>query len=113
MRLLLQAAAAALFAFPVLAQTPPQAAPAPTGVIARPQQPRVPLPERFAEANTTKDGHLTKAQAATANWFYVNRNFEAIDKARKGYVTVEDIRGHAREVREQRRAALQAAPSKS
>lgn len=113
MRLLAQAAAAALLAFPVLAQTPPSPASTQPVGVTRPQRLRVPLPERFAEANVTKDGHLTKAQAGASKWSYVSRNFDAIDKDRKGYVTVEDIRGHAREMRELRRAALQAAPSKS
>ncbi len=113
MRQILHAAALVLFAVPAFAQTPaPAPAPAPAArpAFIRPQEPRVPLPERFAEVNTTKDGHVTRAQASAANWYYVNRNFEAIDKDRKGYVTVDDIRGYARTIREQRDAAPQAKP---
>lgn len=111
MRLLVQAAALALLVFPVSAQTPAPVAPA----VTRPQAPRVPLPERFAEANTAKDGHLTKSEARASTWYYVNRNFDAMDTDRKGFVRVEDIRGFARLMREQRAAGQQpaAAPNKS
>ena len=57
MRLIAQAAALMLLAVPAFAQTPATAptTPAPAGV-ARPQPPRIPLAQRFAEANTSKDG---------------------------------------------------------
>ena len=117
MRLLVQATAAfAIIAFPVFAQTAAPAAPPPAASAspATARTPRVPLAQRFAEANTTKDGHLTQDQANANNWYYVSRNFVAIDAAHKGFVTIDDIRNHAREVREQRRAAAPAAaPSKS
>lgn len=112
MRFLVQATILALLAAPAFAQTPVPAARA--SAAAQSQQPRVPLPERFAEVNTAKDGHLTKSEARASNWFYVNRNFDAIDKDRKGFVTVEDIRDFARLMREQRAAGQQAAaPNKS
>lgn len=65
---------------------------------------RRPLKARFAEANTTHDGHLTLAQAQAANWRYVVKNFQAIDKDNKGYVTVEDIHAYAKARRAARRA---------
>jgi hypothetical protein len=61
------------------------------------------LLQRFDEANTTKDGHLTQDQASATRWSYITRNFDAMDKDHKGFVTVDDIRAFARE----RRAARQ------
>lgn len=113
MRLFVHAATLALLVFPVSAQTPAPAAPV-APAVTRTQAPRVPLPERFAEANTAKDGHLTKSEARASTWYYVNRNFDAMDKDHKGFVTVEDIRGFARLMREQRAAGQQpAAANKS
>lgn len=60
-----------------------------------------PLSERFAEANTTHDGHLTLAQARAAKMNEVVRDFGLIDKDKKGYVTVDGIK----EFRRARRAA--------
>ena len=54
------------------------------------------LAQRFAAANTSHDGHLTREQADAASWKYVSRNFAAIDKDHQGYVTVEDNRAYAR-----------------
>lgn len=112
MRLLIRTAIFALLAFPALAQAPATTTPRPTAN--RLEQPNVPLPERFADANSSKDGQLTRPQARASYWYYVDRNFEAMDKDRKGFVTVEDIRGYARMMREKRAAEqLQAAPNKS
>jgi hypothetical protein len=97
-----------------LAQTPPPAAPAGTAASApapataptgRPQPRRETLVQRFGEANTTHDGHLTKDQASAARWPYIVNNFESIDKDHKGFVSVEDIRGYAAAKRAARRAA--------
>jgi hypothetical protein len=107
---------------PAAAQTPPAAvspgaapapaAPAEPGTASpAPARRRQPLPERFAEANTTHDGHLTRDQASAARWYYITKNFDAIDKARQGFVTVDDIRAYAAARRAERRAA--AASSKS
>lgn len=60
-----------------------------------------PLAERFAEANTTHDGHLTLAQARAAKMNGVVRDFGLIDKDKKGYVTADGIKAF----RHERRAA--------
>lgn len=57
------------------------------------------LAQRFEQANTTKDGHLTQDQAAAVRWTYITRNFDGIDKGHKGWISAEDIRGYARERR--------------
>jgi hypothetical protein len=126
MRFPLQALAAAsliaLMAVPpsgrAVAQTPPPAAPAGTAApapspaptpaptpAARTQPRRETLVQRFGEANTTHDGHLTKTQASAAKWPYIVNNFDSIDKDHKGFVSVEDIRGYAAAKRAARRAA--------
>jgi len=62
------------------------------------------LAQRFAAANLTHDGRLTRAQAAGAMPM-VARNFDAIDLDHKGYVTLPEIRAFAAE----RRAAQNSA----
>lgn len=67
------------------------AASAATGRHRRTQQ------ERFDEANTTRDGHLTLAQAQASpphGWNMIIKNFTTIDAANKGYVTMEDIHAY-------------------
>jgi transposase len=119
MRRLIPAAAAALLlvAWQAQAQTQTQTAPATTGqpAVTAPAAPSTATPapkpashhrtlqQRFDAANTTHDGHLTKDQATAANWPFVANNFAAIDKDKKGYVTVKDIRAYAKA----RRAAHQ------
>jgi ABC-type glycerol-3-phosphate transport system substrate-binding protein len=49
------------------------------------------MQDRFNEANTTHDGHLTLAQAQAANFSVVSDNFTAIDTKKRGYVTFNDI----------------------
>jgi hypothetical protein len=110
MRFLIPAAALAFIAAPALAQNtaapaapppmspnPPAAeAPPPPGTSApshRSKHHRMSLQQHFEAANTSHDGHLTKEQAGAAKWTYVDKNFDAIDKDHKGYVTVEDIHG--------------------
>jgi hypothetical protein len=124
MRFLIPAAALALLALPTFAQqttttpapgtttTPPATAPATTPGTTTPAAPsaaapttpatpkktvghRQTLQQRFEAANTTHDGQLTKDQAVAAKWAYVSKNFAAIDSAKKGYVTVDDIRAYA------------------
>ncbi len=110
-RFLPAAAALALLAFQAQAQTTDQSAPAalaaPAPAPATPpaatgtpmmQKPmahqmshRMSLQQRFDAANTSHDGKLTKDQAAAAKWPWVDRNFDAMDKDHKGYVTVEDL----------------------
>ena len=62
------------------------------------------LEQRFDEANTTHDGHLTEEQAR-ARMPSVARDFAAIDTGHAGYVTLEQIRDHAHAKRAARRAA--------
>ncbi len=49
------------------------------------------LAQRFQRANVARDGMLTLQQAQDAGWQVVVRNFYAIDVARRGYVTLNDI----------------------
>jgi hypothetical protein len=52
------------------------------------------LAQRFAAANVTHDGWLTREQAAVAMPL-VAQNFNAIDIDRKGYVTLPEVRAFA------------------
>ncbi len=56
------------------------------------------LHQRFEQANTTHDGHLTLDQAKTG-MKSVARHFDAIDKDHKGYVTEADIHTYYKERR--------------
>ena len=82
-------------------QVAPPAKPITTG---RAHHHRRTLQERFDEANTTHDGHLTFEQAR-AKMPSVARDFAAIDTANTGYVTIDQIRDHTKQVRATRRAA--------
>jgi hypothetical protein len=62
------------------------------------------LAQRFAMANVTHDGRLTRVQAQ-AGMPMVARNFDSIDVEHKGYVTLPEIRTFAAE----RRAASESA----
>jgi len=140
-KILLAATAAALFAgmTPVVqAQTPPAGTSAPglpqaapnfparnTPAAAVPAAPsasamapsgkkhakRVPMQQRFDAANTTHDGHLTRAQATAANWNYVTKHFDVMDTTHKGFVTVADVHAYgaaAHAARAQRKTATPA-----
>lgn len=61
--------------------------------------------QRFAAANTTHDGHLTRDQAKAGHMFAVYRHFDAIDTGRKGYVTRQDMRSYAKAHHRARHAA--------
>ncbi|MCX7384463.1 MAG: hypothetical protein NT133_24300 [Alphaproteobacteria bacterium] len=61
-----------------------------------PQQRRAEMEQRFDAANTTRDGRLTLAQARAAQITQVVRNFQAIDRGNKGYVTKADIETYMR-----------------
>ena len=96
-RLIPAAAVLVLLAAPAQAQTQPDSTPPPAGTTApKHVRHRQTLQQRFDAANTSHDGHLTKDQAAAANWPYVVNNFPGIDKDAKGYVTVQDIRAFAK-----------------
>lgn len=86
------------------AAPPSTSAPAPASS-ARPHRGRRTLAERFDAANTTHDGKLTLAQARAGHMNAVARDFAQIDKDKKGYVTMDDIRSFQKERREARRAA--------
>jgi hypothetical protein len=113
MRLVLPALAVALLAVPALAQTqapaaaPAPAAAAPAATTPAPAAPmaavhphRMTLQQHFDQANTTHDGKLTLDQAK-AGLPMVAKHFAAIDKDKKGYVTVNDIHAYAQERRAQ------------
>jgi hypothetical protein len=69
------------------------------------------LQDRFDAANVTHDGHLTMEQARS-KMPSVARDFSAMDTDNKGYVTIEQIRDHAKAVRAARRAAAHTTPAK-
>lgn len=62
--------------------------------------------QRFEQANTTHDGHLTLEQAK-GGYPSIARHFTEIDSAGKGYVTEDDIRAWHK----QRRSSHHARPS--
>jgi len=127
MRLALPLAALALLAVPAYAQTtPPAAAPsqpsaqapqtaaAPVSAATPAPHPRVSMDQRFTNANTTHDGHLTLDQAK-AGYPTVAKHFTQIDATKKGYITEDDIRAWEKAERDRRHEAQQpaATPNKS
>ena len=109
---------ALLLAAPAVAQTTPQpaarAAPAASTPDTLPSTPATPArsthhrmtqTQRFEHANTTNDGKLTLEQAKAGHMNAVVRDFAAIDKDSKGYVTMADIRTHRRAVRAAHKSA--------
>lgn len=99
-------AASAPTATAPVATAPAATAPTSSAQRARPTSSHQTLEERFAKANTTHDGKLTPAQAK-AGLRSVARRFATIDKDKKGYVTIEDIRAYDAE-RTRVRAAIHA-----
>jgi len=114
MRFLIPALAVSLVAMPAFAQTttapatpapstaPATGAPAPSGAVAAPSKPakqasgtRMTFQERFDAANTTHDGKLTKDQAQAAHMYSTVKNWDAIDKDKKGYATMDDLKAYA------------------
>lgn len=100
----------ALFAMPVHAQIlgqPPR--PMPDPIPTQPYDPpnghppvaaAQPTPaQRFATANTTHDGRLTREQASRAGMTGVVHNFDKIDLGHKGWISEADIREYAISVR--------------
>jgi len=91
-------------ATPATTPAPVAATTAPTG---KKHAKRIPMQQRFDGANTTHDGHLTRAQAEAANWGYVTKHFDLMDSTHKGYVTVADVHAYGAAVhaaRAQRKA---------
>jgi len=66
------------------------------------------MDERFAAANTTHDGKLTLEQAKAGHLRAVTRDFATIDKSKRGYVTLDEIKAHQSEQRAARKAARDA-----
>lgn len=75
-----------------------------TGNVPDVQQMRAKTTERFATADVNRDGKLTREEAET-KMPMVARNFDQIDRAHKGYVTLDDIQAFSREKMAERRAA--------
>lgn len=72
------------------AQAGPQPAAAPAAPNPRMERAEQQLQSRFANANTTRDGKLTREQAA-AGMPMVARHFDEIDTQRAGYITLPQI----------------------
>lgn len=66
------------------------------------------LQERFDLANTSHDGHLTLEQARAGHMPSVVRDFAAMDTAKRGYVTIDEIKDNRKARRLANRAARQA-----
>jgi hypothetical protein len=86
-------------------------APAMSGAFAQDAPPPAPPPaaehgptmrEKFAAANTTHDGHLTREQAQAGGMKMVAKYFDAIDVNHRGYVTLQDIRAFSQARRAER-----------
>jgi hypothetical protein len=56
------------------------------------------MPQRFEQANTSHDGHLTLDQAK-AGYKSIVRHFSEIDRDKKGYITQDDIRAYYKQQR--------------
>ena len=84
MRILFTLLALPLLVMPAYAATTPRTGGAHT---------RMTMEQRFAQANETHDGHLTEDQAKSG-YRSIARHFAAIDKDKKGYVTLDDIRAY-------------------
>ncbi|HET6195822.1 MAG TPA: hypothetical protein VFE12_08715 [Acetobacteraceae bacterium] len=88
MKYLLPLLAAAVLALPASAQTTSQTQATTTAL-----HNHLSMTQRFEQANTTRDGHLTLDQAKTG-YKSVARHFAAIDQDKKGYITEDDIRAY-------------------
>ena len=65
--------------------------------------------QRFTNANTTHDGHLTLDQAK-AGYPAIVSHFDAIDKDKRGYITEADIRAYHKTQRTLHHQASSTAP---
>jgi hypothetical protein len=88
--MLLPLFAAVTLALPAYGQTP-TATETPSGTTSA--HGHLTMTQRFEQANTTHDGHLTLDQAR-AGYKSVARHFAAIDQDKKGYITEDDIRSY-------------------
>jgi hypothetical protein len=66
---------------------------------------------KFADANTTHDGCLTLRQASAGGLNGIVKQFTRIDTAKRGCVTLADIRTYRQALNAQRRAAGRELPS--
>jgi Ca2+-binding EF-hand superfamily protein len=57
-----------------------------------PEQRQADMKERFAKADTNKDGALSKAEAQAAGMNRLVENFDAIDTNKDGKITTEEMR---------------------
>jgi EF hand len=62
------------------------------------------LADRFAAADVNHDGKLT-LEEASGKMPMVARNFDKIDKTKRGYVTLDELQAYAQERAAQRNAA--------
>jgi hypothetical protein len=67
----------------------------------KPHHARVTWEQKFAQANSTHDGHLT-AEQAKAGYKSLFRHFAEIDTGNKGYVTVEEVKAWHKQARTNR-----------
>ena len=81
MRILLTLLTAAVLALPAQAET------------STTKHARLTMEQRFEQANSTHDGHLTLEQAKSG-YKTIARHFDAIDQDKKGYITEDDIRAY-------------------
>ena len=65
--------------------------------------------QRFTNANTTHDGHLTLDQAKSG-YPAIVRHFDAIDRDKRGYITEADIRAYHKTQRALHHQASSTAP---
>ncbi len=55
------------------------------------------LKDKFATANSTSDGHLTKAQAEAGGLKSIAKHFAKIDTQGVGFLTLDQVRGFRKE----------------
>jgi hypothetical protein len=75
----------------LLAALPAMAQVAPSGAVPGLQRQLV---DRFNQANTTHDGHLTLAQAQAGGLGWIVRHFNEVDMGSKGFVTLADLQAY-------------------
>src|SRR5262249_18452703 len=88
MKLVLTLFVAIVLALPAYAQTTPATM---SGKMS--SHGHLSMTQRFEQANTTHDGHLTLEQAKSG-YKSIVRHFAAIDQDKKGFVTEDDIRAY-------------------